>query len=203
MKPSKTVINNHFGVKTMSRGDKPLHERLEEGEPIGNFFPTNNGSTPMDKAFRQSAVRKLIYFGNEPGRPAASAMGVPQSAPSPTLPPHVVTQTIEIEGLDGALYRWDYRTNRFSDGRLCLEPYLLRRVFSITNQVLALDISETLHWLSATEGSPRFESTLEQLGQEIEMDNNNNHVILQLMERNIQEGLPMLPRNARYGPIHY
>jgi len=197
------VINNHFGVKTMNKGDKPLHERLEEGEPISHFFPTDNMDTPMDKAFRQSAVRKRVYFGEEPSRAAHSALGVPQSEPSPALPPYVVTQTIEIEGLDGTLYRWDYRTNKFNDGRINIEPTCLRRVFSITNQVLSLDINETLYWLSATEGSSRFESTLEQLSREIEMDNNNNHVILQLMERNIQEGLPMLPRNARYGPIHY
>lgn len=157
----------------------------------------------MDKAFRQSAVRRLIYYGEEPGKPAHSALGIPQSPPSPALPPYVVTQTIQIEGPDGGTYTWNYHTNRTAGGVLLVEPTALRRVFSFRDQVLSLDIDETLYWLSASRGSPRFDATFEQLGREIEMDNNNNHLILQLMEQNIREGRPMLPRNTRNCPIQY
>ena len=163
-------------------GDIPIEERLYSGESdISEFFPTQNGEISMDVAFRKSHLRSESYFGVT-RRATHAATRRDSYDKGVLLPPYVITQLIEIEG-----YRWSYSTpyNNAEDRR---------RVFIEEDQLIKLDVDESLIWLSAGKGSERYESTKRLLEEEASDTNVHNQIILQLMYGRIENGQALLPR---------
>jgi len=165
-------------------GDIPNDERVNQGmNDLSDFFP--GGPTQQDTYVAitsRSPMRRMIRYGENPRPQHSSTRREGQFVKPVELPEYVVSSRIYVEGRE-----WAYKTQTQSVSGI-------RRVFTLRNQAIELDVEETLRWLSAGERSPAYEITKAQLTEEV--NDINNQVILQLMYDNVLKKLPMLPRSA-------
>ena len=167
-------------------GDIPIEERVNAGiSELSEFFPTSNGERDAFSALTETPYRAWIYLGKTKRTPHVSTRRDHRYIQPVELPEYVITQVIELEG-----YTWNYKTsNETAEDR--------RRVFTIKDQLLTLDLDETLSWLNAAKDTPRYEEVRKQLEEENAMDNTNNKIILQLMYGRYEDEKPLLPNLSK------
>ncbi|MBI4141190.1 hypothetical protein HY485_05115 [Candidatus Woesearchaeota archaeon] len=105
-------------------------------------------------------------------------------SPAIVYPNHVVTNPIKLS--NGIVdLEWGYQTK---ESPKCVH---LRRVFVRKDQVVQLDLEQTLSWLSAGKGSPQHDAVKAQLDAEVA--DVTNQAIMQLMTDRLDNGESMLP----------
>ncbi len=136
-------------------GDMSNEERVNEGQcELSHFFPNDNGgSLDAYSAIVRSPRRQWIYFDKVTRKTHQSTSRESQFIKGVKLPDYVITSPIEIDGK-----KWKYETP--------VEPSPnMRRVFIERNQVIELDLEETLRWLNISDSSgieeaPRMEDII-------------------------------------------
>ena len=159
-------------------GDKPINERVNEGEvDLSHFYSDNLERDAYLVITGHKRNRQLT-----PGEKYASTRKDSVYSGGFSLPDFVVNSLIYVEDRDGdgnsIVRNWNYVYEAGVNS--------VRRVFLEINQALELDVRESLIWLSKSEDV----QTLALLKQENE--DSNNQYIMQLMYDRIQQGLPML-----------
>lgn len=171
-------------------GDIPIDERVNEGSvDLTAFFP--GGSTGTIDAYTAITSRSPYRVGVREG---VNTRAQHQSTrrdviygPTLSLPDHVISFPIEVDGK-----KWAYETPTGGNG------VGLRRVFTIRNQLIELDIDQSLTWLSAgLPGDARYQELRGRLEAESSIDNVNNQLIMQLMYDRIERGEAMLPNRSK------
>ncbi len=165
-------------------GDIPLDERINSGmNELSDFHPEEPSTIDAHRFMTtNSPMRQMVRHGTGSRKQHQSTRREGQYVQPVELPDYVVSSRIYVEGRE-----WAYKTQTQSVSGI-------RRVFTLRNQAIELDVEETLRWLSAGERSPAYEITKAQLTEEV--NDINNQVILQLMYDNVLKKLPMLPRSA-------
>jgi hypothetical protein len=107
-----------------------------------------------------------------------------QYVEGPRFPRELIDKLIEIEDR-----KWDYRTDPDSENDR-------KRVFTLRDQFIDLDVDKSLFYMSAHKGTERYTELREQLEEEASHYNTNNQVIMQLMHNRIERGESLLPRGS-------
>ncbi|MAG61612.1 hypothetical protein CMI43_02260 [Candidatus Pacearchaeota archaeon] len=169
-------------------GDMSIEERVNAGiSDLTDFMPddTRPGADAYTNIVGSPLRQSLI--NNKRLRDGYSSMRRDdQYVVGPGLPEHVISGLIEVDGK-----MWDYKTET-NPGNLVS----YRRVFTMKDQFIELDVDESLRWMSAHEGSERYTELRKQLEEETSMENVNNQVILQLMYDRVERGESLLPRGS-------
>lgn len=159
-------------------GDLSIEERVNSGQcELSNFMPANTDDD-MVIGTNKSAMRTWIWYDRELRRTHQSTSRQSQYFPSIELPDYVISQIIRIRDRT-----WSYKTGT--------SPTDIRRVFIERDQAIELDIEKTLSYLSASEGTPRYETVNGQLQEEA--GDIDNQVIMQLMYERVRNGESLLP----------
>jgi hypothetical protein len=188
-------------LEWMRRGEIPISERVNSGmnDLIEHFTPVNSDKD-MVTALMQSPLRRSLSMDERKGHPHAATKR--ETAVPPNLlgaldqPDYVVTVPIHATlpgnepGEEGVTYSWNYQTNIIGIG--------IRRVFYPADQRVELDIQRTLTYLSAFEGSSRYDRVFEELNREVE--DSDNQILMQVMAYRIDEGLSMIDGDSRFVP---
>lgn len=175
----------------MKIDDKPIEERVNEGEDFSTFMPAP-GDRDMVTVRKQSQTRRQVY-GDEQGRSPWATQDrrstdiQRQWGAATQVPNYVISVPVQVDGR-----RWTYETRTTG--------VAVRRVFTYDKEQerLTLDIDETLTWQSAGPGSPLHDELRNKLEREADYDNTNNQLVLQLMWRRHQQGTPLIDSRYRY-----
>ncbi len=159
-------------------GDIAIEERVNSGQcELSHFMPANTISD-MVTGINKSGMKRWIWKDERLRNQHASTRRDLSYAQPVILPDYVISNPIKIGDRI-----WNYKTDS--------ELVSLRRIFIEKDQAIQLDIPTTLSYLSATEGTGRYEQTISQLQEEVA--DLNNQVIMQLMHNRVLDGQPMLP----------